>query len=350
MTEWATQGKRSLSRALAGRRRTTRSPFPATLVLIETSYLASMRRIVVLAALVCALGAAQPVASAPAENCDDVLASSDANGSLVLVDTAGRLVRRLTSPGDAWSDGDPSWSPDATRIAFDRTFDPNPAGIDLFVVPVAGGHATRRLFGAFAPSWSPSGDRIAVRRTDGHDFWWEIVPVKSGTRSFALPTFLNGVSWSPDGRRLALSSSTGVQIVDADGKHPRTIRRVRDAAAITWSPDGARIAFVTMQGLWVIAPNGEKARLIFHGAVKSPAWSPDGRLAFATRAAIELVDATGTPRVLERNGAAAPAWSPDGKWIAYTSAHAVYLVHPDRSGLRRLPLEGGGVSWRPCTH
>ena len=34
-----------------------------------------------------------------------------------------------------------------------------------------------------------------------------------------------------------------------------------------------------------------------------------------------------------------PSWSPDGRWILFSDYHAVYVVHPDGTGLRRITLE-----------
>jgi Tol biopolymer transport system component len=51
-------------------------------------------------------------------------------------------------------------------------------------------------------------------------------------------------------------------------------------------------------------------------------------------------------------------WSPDGRWIVFDQAnraggaHDLYLVHPDGSGLRRLPAAAPGIGaccarWSP---
>jgi Tol biopolymer transport system component len=78
------------------------------------------------------------------------------------MDAGGGNEVHLTD--DPASDGDPAWSPDGTRIAFDS----NAAGnSEVFVMPAHGGPATNLTnfsegFAADAqPSWSPNGSRIA---------------------------------------------------------------------------------------------------------------------------------------------------------------------------------------------
>jgi Tol biopolymer transport system component len=41
-----------------------------------------------------------------------------------------------------------------------------------------------------------------------------------------------------------------------------------------------------------------------------------------------------------------PSWSPDGRWIAFTHAWVIYLVHPDGSGLHRIG-DGLDPAWSP---
>ncbi|MDW8069715.1 MAG: hypothetical protein RML46_12490 [Anaerolineae bacterium] len=96
-------------------------------------------------------------------------------------------------------------------------------------------------------------------------------------------------------------------------------------------------------------------------------WSPDGeRIAFAAREAnvrsdfeiegfhyhLSIINRDGTDRrsLLEREGIIwNVAWSPAGEWILFEQNGAIWLIHPDGSGLVKLadtPIE---YHWRPYT-
>jgi Tol biopolymer transport system component len=154
----------------------------------------------------------------------------------------------------------------------------------------------------------------------------------------------------------------------------------------TFSYDGRWIVFTSERfgspDVFRVHPDGSGLERLTDSAAfdDQGALSPDGRtLAFvSTReggtANIWLLDiATRHFRNLTRNKAGnfRPSWSPDGKWIAFSSDRdmprlrlirgdrpgwelvqrtAVYIVHPDGSGLKRLTaLDGSATSprWSP---
>ena len=75
----------------------------------------------------------------------------------------GTGARRLTAanrPVVAWDHGQPSWSPDGSRIAFSRR---------LAIVTVSSRGGDERPLGVIgtAPTWSPDGRRIAFGTDTG---------------------------------------------------------------------------------------------------------------------------------------------------------------------------------------
>jgi Tol biopolymer transport system component len=209
---------------------------------------------------------------------------------------------------------------------------------------------------------------IYVLRSDGTE-----VRLTTQPGSDTLP------AWSPDGSRLAFSSSPqpdknallDIWVMNADGSgltrltdHPEDDRRG------VWSPDGSRLAYTaTRAGNQEIhamdADGGNDVNLTNHPAQDSqPAWSPDGtRIAFtSTRQGgstdLWVMNADGTnPRMLahlpghQRHA----AWSPNARWIAFDGRQAgnydVYVVDAEGTmvpiQLTDAPQDEDDPVWAP---
>lgn len=242
-------------------------------------------------------------------------------------------------------------------------------------------------------AWSPDGSRLALTLERGDSGSELVVADADGSDPVTIvaedgtgavgPDLLN-LAWSPDGSRIAYAGRTlrgGVAnrtifVVDADGRGRPT---VLDGhwEGVSWSPDGRRLVLVGFPDpedptfdLYTSDPDGSNlARLTHDTSVeRSASWSPDGsRIVFTDGPELDpdlfVMDADGSDlrRLTDRRGwELLPVWSPDGAWIAFTSdrgatpeqqaanragvevwGFSIYAMRPDGSGVRRIAQDNG---------
>jgi len=263
-------------------------------------------------------------------------------GAIQTINPDGTGLKRLTPRGSG--DGDPSWSPDGSRIAFVRgkmiyTMQSDGSG----VLPVLFTPNTLEISDV---AWSPDRQQLAfvasdVRNRTGlgntkYDIYTARLdggPVNQLTDDLFFETSL---SWSPDGSQILFESlrmdnlagvTPNIYKIDSDGSNvtPLTNTEIQDSHP-SWSPDGSRIAFASGRGgnldIWTMRVDGSDVRQITN----------------------------------DRRSNSFPTYSPDGSYIAFRSATGpadddIYIMKADGSGLRQvtdMPLPKTGISWSPA--
>ena len=176
---------------------------------------------------------------APAWSPDGRRLAFPRSDGLYVVAADGSGLRRLT-PAPGWS---PAWSPDGELIAFVggpfdatqiRAVRPDGSGERVLSERVPGGHQ--------GPVWSPDGQSLAFL-TNLEDRSWRVTittrdgePVAQFPPTYSLPS----LAWSPDSRRL-LMSSLGVSVFDLEIRRLDIV--VPFGSAAVWSPSGSEMAF-----------------------------------------------------------------------------------------------------------
>jgi dipeptidyl aminopeptidase/acylaminoacyl peptidase len=227
--------------------------------------------------------------------------------------------------------GSPKWSPDSTWLAFTspRVGDKN----QLFAIQPDGGEAvqlTSAENGVGGFEWALDGKRIAyttsdlkekqvkarkdylgdfevVRKEYGYQHLWTIdladalkAPATGTERTKGKSFSVGSFSWSPDGKRIALSATVNPDLIQGGTADVYVLELAGDAVKKIveqpgpdnnpqWSPDGRSIVFSSAMGnpkyfhangrLAVVPAEGGKPRSITDAFDEQPnllAWKADG--------------------------------------------------------------------------
>jgi TolB protein len=335
---------------------------------------------------------------------------------LWMMDADRSNARKLNGYPIEWSSA-PSWSPNGESIAvsidewclYSRKAHTCPAitsNAEIAVVDVATGEATAithcpilECDGDIQPSWSPDASTIAyvhpvpvegpfpnLRLRQIH-----LVHVDSGEVSQLThgDNIVDTPRWSPDGSRLVVEDAEGrILILNAvTGQIERELLsgRTQLGSQPAWSPDGETIAYLGGSPAWdinAVGTDGMGSHVIaaLPGTESDLTWAPGdatpeppvispGEIAFSAShdnnsTSLEVMRSDGTGRrvIVPAQGAYAhnASWSPDGDHLAFirgmdgrdAATSELVVVNADGSGLRVLmhaerPDYVTGVDWSP---
>lgn len=193
------------------------------------------------------------------------------NGSLYVMNDNGRNIRRLTD--NQFSEDSPRWSPDGTKIAFERSLEKDIQKYQLFIMNADGTNQQQLTDNNEGdqngrPAWSPDGQHMAFKsnrsgRSEIHIMHFQSRKVTQLT-GIEEETGSSTSDWSPDGKEIVYGRSVsrggglshkGIWIMSADGKNqePFLLDPPANAPSLfrsypCWAPDGQRILFIESRG------------------------------------------------------------------------------------------------------
>jgi len=275
------------------------------------------------------------------------------NRTIWVIGADGSGLRRVTRT--TASDGGIAWTNDARQLAFTRYFGSKGCGEDqirgdLYLIG-ADGKGERRLTNAGCmysptenPVFAPKGQTLAFADDRG---------IHLAKPAAWKPRLVAGhglfPSWAPDARRLVISDSTALEILDTVSG---TTRRLGAGEFGVWSHKGNSLAYVAGKTLLLVHPPGGPIRRLAtgSGSIDNIAWSPgDDKIAYSTSKGTVGTSWTvdlASGKVLKLGAGAFPQWGPDGTVLSLESGNWLYLVRADGSNRRKL-TKGFGAVWAP---
>jgi Tol biopolymer transport system component len=252
--------------------------------------------------------------------------------------------------------------PSGGRIAFTSNRD---GSYEIYVMNADGSGQTRLTSDTAhdyntQPSWSPDGSRIAFS-SSGYNLSYAIYVINANGSGRTQLTSVIGTerqpSWSPDGSRIAITvgfphigyyGDLDIYVANADGSGQTQLTNNGSEGEFlpAWSPDGTKIVFTSNRyGISIMNADGSGQTPLTNNAAidGGHTWFPDGtKIAFLLGGDIYVMSADGSGQTPLTNNAAINsgyAWSPNGTKIAFTSNRNGSL------GIYVMNADGSGQTW-----
>ena len=165
--------------------------------------------------------------------------------------------RPFTDDGSTAGAGSPSWSPDASTIAYGAPppadGEPQQAFGATYVIDASGGEPRLVGVGALPVGWHPDGRLLVSRENDGSVHAVDVVtgdssPIGPAQTSSVSPDASRIVAWTTD----PVTGATGALLVNSDG---RTLADFR-GQALAWAPDSSMFAALDGWSILLVGRDG----------------------------------------------------------------------------------------------
>ncbi len=214
------------------------------------------------------------------------------------VNLAGEVTgRSVTLTSETGRNSRPIFSPDASKIAFEKW----QAGLnpDIWIVNSNGSNPIQITTDPAVdsvPNWYPEGDRLLFRtnRSGNAQFWSVVVSSGKESKVLDIGRDVDYARLSPNGKYLAYNSTAGgntinVWLIDLQTGERRQLTFDKEMASFPcWSPDSKSLAIQFKRGdnfhicVYSLETGQSKFLTKGHGQYWSYSWSPDGdKIAYA---------------------------------------------------------------------